>query len=167
LFFNQIMIICCVFWARSYKKLLIWQTKGFIIKENLIKDMGGKAKGTNAERELIHMFWKKGWAAIRVAGSGSSHYPSPDVIAGNALRRLAIECKAVGGTSKYISFEQVGDLNKFAEIFGAEALIGLRFDRLEWLFIATSELEKTENAYRINMEHAKRNGILFDELIRL
>jgi Holliday junction resolvase len=135
--------------------------------ENLISGMSGKVKGTNAERELIHMFWQRGWAAIRVAGSGSSHYPSPDVIAGNAIRRLAIECKAVGGTSKYISFEQVDDLNLFASKFGAEAWIGLRFDRREWLFIATSELEKTENAYRINIEHAKRNGILFDELISL
>ena len=129
--------------------------------------MGAKTKGTNAERELIHMFWKKGWAAVRVAGSGSSHYPSPDVLVGNNLRRLAIECKAVGGTSKYLSLEQVGDLNVFAERFGAEAWIGLRFNREEWLFITTCELEKAESTYRVNLANAKRNGLLFEELISL
>jgi Holliday junction resolvase len=62
-----------------------------------------KAKGSNAERELVHMFWDKGWAAIRVAGSGSSQYPSPDVLAGNNLRKLAVECKASGELNKYIT----------------------------------------------------------------
>ena len=129
--------------------------------------MIGKIKGTKAERELVHMFWEKGWAAIRVAGSGSSHFPSPDVVAGNNLRRLAIECKAVGGTNKYISVEQVDDLNLFSSKFGAEAWIGLRFNREEWLFITTRELEKAENSYRLNLGHAKRDGILFEELISL
>ena len=59
--------------------------------------MVGKKKGINAERELIHMFWAEKWAAIRVAGSGSSKYPSPDILAGNNLRKLAIECKAISG----------------------------------------------------------------------
>ena len=53
--------------------------------------MSRKSKGINAERSLIHKFWAHNWAAIRVAGSGSSKYPSPDVLAGNNLRKLAIE----------------------------------------------------------------------------
>jgi holliday junction resolvase Hjr len=129
-------------------------------------DMGGKAKGSNAERELVHMLWKGGWAAVRVAGSGSSHYPSPDILAGNNLRKLAIECKAVGSTSKYISIEQVENLVKFAALFGAEPWIGLRFDRNDWLFVGIDELEKTENNYAINLENAKRKGLLFEELLK-
>jgi holliday junction resolvase Hjr len=129
-------------------------------------DMGGKAKGSNAERELVHMLWKKGWAAIRVAGSGSSHYPSPDVLAGNNLRKLAIECKAVGAASRYISIEQIDNLAKFAALFGAEPWIGLRFDRNDWLFVGLEELEKTENNYTIKLETAKQKGLLLEELLK-
>ena len=49
-----------------------------------------KAKGTKGERELVKFFNNSGWACIRIAGSGSSRYPSPDILAGNAIRRLAI-----------------------------------------------------------------------------
>ncbi|MBW2967284.1 Holliday junction resolvase, partial [Candidatus Woesearchaeota archaeon] len=37
--------------------------------------MNRKAKGLSAERELIHMFWKNGWSALRVAASGAIKYP--------------------------------------------------------------------------------------------
>ena len=54
--------------------------------------MNLKAIGTKAERELIKMFWKtNSWIAIRAAGSGCSRYPSPDILAGNILRKLAIQ----------------------------------------------------------------------------
>ena len=55
--------------------------------------MSRKSVGINAERELIHLFWSSGWSAVRIAGSGSSHYPSPDLIASNIARKLAIEAK--------------------------------------------------------------------------
>ena len=51
--------------------------------------MSTKSKGTNAERELIHAFWGKGYAAIRSAGSGSMKYPSPDIIAAKKGKRFA------------------------------------------------------------------------------
>jgi holliday junction resolvase Hjr len=124
-----------------------------------------KAKGTKAERELIHMFWEKGWAALRVAGSGSIRYPSPDIIAGNNLRKLAVECKAVAGMTKYISLEQVEELNSFARIFGAEPWIGVRFDKMNWYFIGTADLVKTESSAKISIEEAKRMGLLFEEMI--
>ena len=55
--------------------------------------MSTKSKGSNAERELIHMFWSKGFAAIRSAGSGSMKYPSPDLLVAKNNKILAIECK--------------------------------------------------------------------------
>jgi holliday junction resolvase Hjr len=125
-----------------------------------------KAKGSNAERELVHMFWDKGWAAIRVAGSGSSQYPSPDVLAGNNLRKLAVECKASGELNKYITVEQIENLAKFSSLFGAEPWVGIRFDRMDWLFLGLEDLERTESSYRITPSAAKRKGLLFDELIR-
>ena len=43
--------------------------------------MKNKVKGSNAERELILDLFNKGWAVSRVAGSGCSTLPTPDIIA--------------------------------------------------------------------------------------
>ena len=69
--------------------------------------MSLKSKGINAERELVHMFWSKNWACLRIAGSGSSRYPSPDVLVSNKLRRLAIECKITKEQKKYFERKEI------------------------------------------------------------
>jgi len=38
-------------------------------------------KGANFERKLVSDLWAHGWAAMRAAGSGTTSYPVPDVIA--------------------------------------------------------------------------------------
>ena len=63
--------------------------------------MNRKAKGTKGERELVKFFNESGWACLRAPGSGSSRYPSPDIIAANAIRRIAIECKVTKNNKKY------------------------------------------------------------------
>ena len=50
-----------------------------------------KARGSAAERELVHKFWDAGWAAFRAPASGSMDYEIPDVIAGNAQRKLELK----------------------------------------------------------------------------
>ena len=126
--------------------------------------MSSKKKGINAERELIHMFWKKGWAAVRVAGSGSSKYPSPDILAGNNLRKLAIECKSVSSDNKYISSEVVNHLGLFAIQFGSEPWIGIRFDNIGWFFLTLEDIVKVGKSFRISRKIAEERGLLFDEL---
>ncbi|MFH1399670.1 MAG: Holliday junction resolvase Hjc [Candidatus Woesearchaeota archaeon] len=128
--------------------------------------MAVKHKGINAERELIHMLWAAGWAAVRVAGSGSSRYPSPDVLAGNNLRKVAIECKAVHNKNKYLPQEEVENLLIFAKRFGAEPWVGIRFDKEQWYFLGPEELIKTKESYKISLQSAKLSGLLFEELIK-
>lgn len=127
--------------------------------------MSQKSKGTNAERELIHLLWSKGYAAVRVAGSGSSRYPSPDILAGNIQRKLAIECKSVKATSKYLPKEEVLALQEFCGTFGCEAWIGIRFARNEWFFVAPEDLRETPSSYMVSTELVKLKGILLDELL--
>ncbi len=126
-----------------------------------------KQKGSNAERELIELFWNSGWAAHRIAGSGSSRFPSPDVIAGNYRKKLAIECKSTKSKNQYITKEQAEGLGKFAELFGAEPWIAVRFDREEWYFFPLRETNKTsgENLV-INLDKAKLLGITFEDLVK-
>ncbi len=119
--------------------------------------MSRKSKGINAERELVHLFWKTNeWSAIRVAGSGSSGFPCPDVLAGNRIRKLAIECKTVNAKSKYLTDEDINQLTKFSGVFGAEPWIGVKF-KSDWFFLSIDDLKKTEKGYAISL--------IFNELI--
>ena len=128
--------------------------------------MSMKSKGSNAERSLIRKFWETGrWAAMRAAGSGSCLFPSPDLIAGNTLRKLAIECKVSGGEAKYLTRAEVQELQSFALLFGAEIWIAVRFDRGEWYFFTVEDMRQTENSYVISREDARKKGITFSELI--
>jgi len=125
--------------------------------------MSRKTKGINAERELVHKLWAFGWSACRIAGSGSSHYPSPDVIAGKDCRSLAIECKTTKKT-KYLTKEEVNNLVSFAKIFGAEPWIGIRF-REGWFFLKPKDLKDTGKGLAVSKELAKQKGLGLKKLL--
>ncbi|MCM2324965.1 MAG: Holliday junction resolvase Hjc [Candidatus Woesearchaeota archaeon] len=122
-----------------------------------------KIKGSNAERELIRLFWGIGWAAIRSAGSGSMHYPSPDVLAGNKIRRLALEAKATKDDKKYFSMEDIAQLKNFSNYFGAEPWIAIKFDRKDWVFINPDDLKSTGENFAFYLKDLE-NGLSFEEL---
>ena len=125
-----------------------------------------KQKGANAERELIELFWESGWAAHRIAGSGSSRFPSPDIIAGNFSKKLAIECKSTKAKNQYITKEQAEGLERFSQIFGAEPWVGVRFNKEQWYFMPLKEIKQTENKNLvIKLKEAKLLGITLNELV--
>ena len=126
--------------------------------------MNLKAKGTNAERELIHLFWAAGWASLRCAGSGSMRYPSPDILAGNSLRKLAIECKTSKNNNIYIPIKELNELKEFSNKFGAEAWVGVKVQK-EWYFLNLEDTNQTVKNHSISLVLAKQKGLLFDELI--
>ncbi len=127
--------------------------------------MNAKAKGSNAERELIKLFWSNKWAAIRVAGSGSASYPCPDLLASNASRVLAVECKSSGELSRHLQKEQVEDLVKFAKLFGAEPWIGARFNDMKWAFFSPDDLKKTGSGFSVSVRMIREKGLSFEQLI--
>ena len=129
--------------------------------------MSRKSKGINAERELIHKFWAvNGWAAVRVAGSGSMKYPSADILAGNSIRKLAIESKVINDTKKYFTEEEIKDLKEFATLFGAEPWLAIKFQKEQWFFMPADDVEKTETNLVVSLEMTKRKGLLFEELVK-
>jgi Holliday junction resolvase len=127
--------------------------------------MSHKSKGSNAERELLHMFWSAGWASMRAAGSGSTSHPSPDIIASNRARTVAVECKSSKFTFVYLYKEEVEALDEFCRIYGAEPWVGVRFDRQPWYFIPTSELKDTGKRLRADLKLVTLKGVIFDELV--
>ena len=127
--------------------------------------MSSKSKGSKAERELLHMFWSNGFAALRSAGSGSMKYPGPDLLVGNKTRRMAIECKSSRNSKIYLDEHDVSQLKDFSNVFDARPWFAVRFLRKDWLFLAIEDLEKTPKGYVIDLKVAELRGISFNELI--
>ncbi len=127
--------------------------------------MSTKSRGINAERDLIHKFWQAGWGAMRAAGSGSQQYPAPDVLASNNARALAIECKLTTATRQYFSKQEVKELRYFAEKFGAEPWLAVKFFRQEWYFFTLEDAVETAASHVVTLEQAKSRGLAFDELL--
>lgn len=124
-----------------------------------------KRKGSNAERNLISLFWENNWAAIRSAGSGSMHFPSPDILAGNKIRRIAIEVKSTKSNNKYFPKIEIKQLLNFSDYFGAEPWIAIKFDRVEWVFINPEDLNETKENFVFSKKDISLKGLNFDELL--
>ncbi len=124
-----------------------------------------KAKGSKGERELVKFFNEQGWVCVRVAGSGSSIYPAPDILAGNAIRRVAIECKVTKDAKKYFTNEEIKQLSFFATKFGAEAWVGVKFAGEDWFFLMLEDLEETGKHKVITKEKARLRGLRKEDLI--
>ena len=123
-----------------------------------------KAKGSKGERELVAFFNEIGWSCMRAAGSGSSQYPCPDILAGNAIRRLAIECKVTKERKKYFSKAEVEQLQTFGRNFGAEVWVAVKLAKEEWYFLMVEDLEDTGASLAVSVELAKLRGLTKEEL---
>jgi Holliday junction resolvase len=129
--------------------------------------MSQKQKGSNAEREIIHMFWQTSdWAACRVAGSGSIKYPSPDIIAANLKRKLAIECKSTKSEYQYLEKREINELLEYSRKTNAEPWIAIKFSRTDWGFIQIKDLKETGKHYTANRGLLKDKGIGFETLLK-
>ena len=128
--------------------------------------MSNKGKGSRLERELIRMFFDTGvYAALRVAGSGSTPLPAPDLLVGGKGRVFAIEFKS-GKKRRYIDPEQINELLEFAAKFGAEPWIGVRFNNNGWHFLDVKSLHISKGGnYAVDLKLALEKGISFNELI--
>ncbi len=128
--------------------------------------MSTKSKGSRGERELFHLLWKHGYGVVRSAGSGSTSQPSPDLLASNGKRTLAIECKSIRGEKKYFSAEELEQLHIFAEAFGAEAWLAIRFDNKGWFFLLAEKIPQSKGKnYLVSYSQLQKEGLLFEELI--
>jgi Holliday junction resolvase len=128
--------------------------------------MSYKSKGINAERELIHLFWSNEWTAVRIAGSGSTKYPSPDVLASNQARTLAIEAKISKDSYRHFAAKEIDELKEFSQKSGAEPWIAIKFNRKGWFFLKIQDLQTTGSNYSISLKLVENKGLAFSELIK-
>ncbi len=116
------------------------------------------SKGANAERELMHLFFKEGFSVVRIAGSGTSPLPAPDIIAIKKGRIIAVECKARKSSHLAITIEQIGELTQWVAIAGGEALVGWKIPRKGWFFLIPSQFNKTAKFFIISQKNAMKEG---------
>ena len=121
--------------------------------------MGGNQKGSDAERELISMLWGSNFAAIRAAGSGVQRFYSPDVLASNGSKVLAIECKSTKHKQQYFAPQQVEELKEFAEMFKAEPWLAVKFSS-DWKFFRLEDLDVSGKNLVISKETEKAKMLL-------
>ncbi len=73
----------------------------------------GYKKGARAERELMELLWRRGYAVVRSAGSGNMY--APDVIAIKGGKVLAFECKAWNREVLTIEEHQVKKMKEWSD----------------------------------------------------
>lgn len=127
-----------------------------------------KKKGSNAERELLHMFWANDIATVRIAGSGSSKHPMPDLIAGVNKKLIAIECKNIDSDNIYFKENEIYELEKFAIMSGMMPFVAVRVKNEGWYFLHTNSLNKTKNMHSFNRknEELKDKILNFEKIVR-
>ncbi len=125
---------------------------------------GTYAKGSRAERELIHFFTANGFEVIRAAGSGVNSL-SPDLLAFRKGRQYAVECKAWDSGSLSFEKEKVAQMKKWEEVTGITYLIGWRVSREGWYLFPVHMLEEQNKTFTITLSKAKLAGRKPEELV--
>jgi len=102
--------------------------------------MSRKSRGCDYERKLVHLLQASGFSSVRVAGSGCSRYPSPDILASNGSRLLAFEVKSSQKDCVYLRKADLDKLLLFSKSFGAEPWFALHLLNKGWFFKRAVEL---------------------------
>lgn len=131
------------------------------------------SSGVRAERDLVHMFWEKGFAVLRSpASGGGTVLPRPDLIAGSIKRDkfFVIEIKTVRKDVLYLESSQIEGLIEFGKRIGFETILCVKFKRRRkgYLFLDVPEqLESVRNSdnYKVTFAQATTIGKSFGELI--
>jgi Holliday junction resolvase len=124
----------------------------------LLVAMTHYTKGANAERELIHLLFGKGFSVIRTAGSGKTSLPAPDIIAMKPSKQLAFECKAWASNNLSIPLASMEEFLSWCNRAGIEAIIAWKYPREGWFFLKPGVFHKTRKFYAISHKEAERHN---------
>jgi Holliday junction resolvase len=122
-----------------------------------------RARGYRAERELVEILWRQGFAVMRAPASGAKIKVAdyPDVVAIRAGRVAVFEVKARRSKGViYVRKEQVRKLREFARRAGGRAYIAVRVPNKGWKFVPVEDLEETSRNYKISRDALERSGSL-------
>ncbi|MCK4883362.1 MAG: hypothetical protein KAS30_00695 [Candidatus Diapherotrites archaeon] len=120
--------------------------------------MGRYVKGATSERELMRKFWEMGYASLRVAGSGSTHLPAPDVVAVSSSRVFAFECKNWKSDHLLIKHKEMNELEEWADRAEGKFYIAWKIPHKGWFFLKKYHFNNTGEHYCISKDEAMTMG---------
>ena len=123
-----------------------------------------KRLGSDAERELCHIFISKNFRVIRSAGSGTLTNSECDIVVANKKKAYCIESKSTRKGGVYIPKDRMIKFLKFAEDTNFTPLVALRFIRERWIFVKPEQFNSEGNTYGITLKKAKEEGLIFEKL---
>ncbi|MCL4365431.1 MAG: hypothetical protein M1569_00985 [Candidatus Marsarchaeota archaeon] len=108
-------------------------------------------RGARAERELLHIFYDRGWSVIRSSGSGVNAL-SPDVIFLKNKDAICVECKAWNRGSLSLDPEQFEKLLEWEKNTAFPTFVGWRVNNKGWYFIRLDEFSRGRSNYNVTMK---------------
>ena len=99
--------------------------------------MNRYAKGSNSERELVHILNSRGFSVMRAPRSGGAIYPL-DIVAIKRGLVLAFEIKT-WDRKPYMEAAQISAFREWCERAGAMGFLGWR-SRGKWLFLRLEDV---------------------------
>lgn len=124
-------------------------------------------KGANAERELIQQLFSKGFSVARMAGSGKTSLPSPDIIALNKSKKLGFECKAWKGNYLSLPAQQMKELVFWGKNADVEMFVAWKIPNKGWLFLKPEFFNSSEKHYSISKEKAFKKAMPMNVVLGL
>jgi holliday junction resolvase Hjr len=122
-------------------------------------------KGANAERELIRLLFDAGFAVARVAGSGSTTLPAPDIVALKGGKSFAIEAKAWKQPYLSIDVGQMDELTEWAERGASIPIIAWKIPRKGWRFLTPRHFKSNKKYCVLSQKKALEEGLLFEQFV--
>jgi len=123
-----------------------------------------KRLGSDAERELCHIFISNNFRVIRSAGSGTLTNSECDLIVASNKKAYCIESKSTRKGRVYIPKDRMIKFLKFAEDTNFTPIVALRFIRENWIFVKPEQFNSEGNTYGITLKKAKEEGLIFEKL---
>lgn len=111
------------------------------------------------------MLFEEGFAVSRVAGSGCSTLPTPDIIAVKNKISVAIECKTKIGEYLNIKESQIEELKTWEKLSNCKSYIAWRLGKDSWYFLELKDLKKTKKAYSIKKEDIINKGMRLKDFV--
>jgi len=136
----------------------------------VIEVVKSRSKGYRAERELVHILWRLGFAVMRAPASGARIRKAeyPDVVAIMKGKVAVFEVKSRAKPSGlYIESEQIKKLLDFAERAGGIPYIAVKIPHKEWKFVKVVRKGDEEGkTYKVSKEDIEKapgiGGVLVD-----
>ncbi len=104
--------------------------------------MSRKSIGINGEREILNKLREFGFSGIRAAGSGTTKWPTPDILAAREGCIIAMEVKVSSGDKIYVRRREINELLSFSSDFNALPVLSVRFRRGGWRIFNIAELDE-------------------------